>query len=192
MNYNKIIEILNQKGSVVIIKTDTVYGFICNAYDEIATEKIYKLKSREKKKPLSIFVKDIDDIRKYVDDASFTEKNINLMNKYWPGALTIIFKKKNDVFSHITNGVTGIGIRIPNDKALLTILNEIDFPLAETSCNISGEEPYTNIELIKEKFDGKVELIIDGGETIDKPSTVISLEGVIPKIIRSGEIKLEF
>lgn len=193
MDIKSIVTLLKNKGAVVAIKTDTVYGLICNAFDLEAVNRIYDIKKREKKKPLSIFVKDIDDIKKYVSNDNLTKKNIEILKKYWPGALTVVFKKKDDTFSHITEGATGIGIRIPNDNTILGILNTCDFPLAETSCNISGEEPYKDYSTIKEKFGESVDLIVDGGRIRDsKPSTVISVESGNLQVVRQGEIRIEF
>ena len=84
-----------------------------------------------------------------------------------------------------------IGIRIPNDKDLLDIMKGVDFPLAETSCNISNEEPYIDYESIKDKFEGIVDMIVDGGKVENNvPSTVISLETNEMILIRQGEIKV--
>lgn len=183
--------ILKEKGKVVAIKTDTVYGLICNAFDREAVAKIYRLKQREKKKPLSIFVKDIDSIRPYIVDENLTKRNVNIMEKYWPGALTIIFKKKDDMFSYLTEGSSGIGIRIPNDSYLLELLELCDFPLAETSCNISGEGPYKNADEIREHFGDSIDLIVDGGETKSaRPSTVLSLESGEPILLRLGDVDI--
>lgn len=188
---DNIVEIL-KTGNVAAIKTDTVYGLVCNAFDKVATAKIYTIKNREVKKPLSIFVKSIDEVKKYVDESNLNDKVLDIMKKYWPGALTIIFKKKGDTFDHITCGKDGIGIRIPNDDALLHILNEIDFPLAETSCNISGEKEYRSANEIREKLGDKIDLIVDGGEvTNNTPSTVISVENNNIKILRKGDIVID-
>ncbi len=186
-----IIEKLKTPGAVVAIRTDTVYGLICNAFDKLAVKKIYDIKKRDKRKPLSLFVKDIDEVKKYVSDENLTIENISLMKKYWPGAITMIFKKKDDTLNHLTNGMMGIGIRIPNDKDLLDIMKGVDFPLAETSCNISNEEPYIDYESIKNKFEGIVDMIVDGGKVENNvPSTVISLEANEMILIRQGEIKV--
>ena len=97
-------------------------------------------KKKNNKNPFSIFIKNIDEFKKYVLNYEISTELVNGMEKYWPGPLTIIFKKKNNVFEHLTEGTNTIGIRIPNDKFLLDILNNINVPLAQTSCNISGEE----------------------------------------------------
>lgn len=192
MDLDLIVKTLNEEGKVVAIKTDTVYGLVCNALDKVATNKIYTIKNRESKKPLSIFVKDIDEVEKYVDSSNLTSYAKRLMEKHWPGALTIIFKKKDDTLNHITQNKDSIGIRLPNDKDLNYILNNIDFPLAQTSCNISGEKEYRSANEIKEKLGKDIDLIVDGGEIINnEPSTVLSLECNEPIILRVGAVKID-
>lgn len=192
MDLDIVIKTLKEDGKVVAIKTDTVYGLVCNAFDKSATDKIYHIKNRESRKPLSIFVKSIDEVKKYVDEANLTSFVKRIMEKYWPGALTIIFKKKGDIFDNITQGISSIGIRIPNDKNLLSILENIDFPLAQTSCNISGEKEYKNANEIRMKLGDSIDLIVDGGEVkCNVPSTILSVECNEPIILRDGAIKLD-
>ena len=188
---NKIVEALSS-GKVLAIKTDTVYGLICDAYNKYATDKIYRVKQREAKKPLSIFVKSKDDVEKYVDKNVLTDKVFNIMKMYWPGALTIVLKKKNELLDNITCGLDSIGIRMPNDTLLLSVLNKIDFPLAQTSCNLSGEKEYKDIHTIDEKFGNEIDYIIDGGEILQHvASTVIKVDNDHIKILRQGVIKID-
>ena len=192
MNVKNIIDILSQKGKVIVLKTDTVYGFICNAYDDDAVKKIYDLKNRENDKPLCIFIKNKKELTKYVDKSNLSDRVNCIIEKYWPGALTIIFSKKDSRDFELISKTNSIGIRIPNDKLILKILNKIDFPLAQTSCNISGEEPYKNIFSIIEKFEDKIDMYLDGGEVTDNvASTILSVVNCEFKIIRVGDIKLD-
>lgn len=192
MDLDVVIKTLKEDGKVIAIKTDTVYGLVCNAFDKKATDKIYHIKNRETRKPLSIFIKSADEVKKYVDEANLTSYVKRIMEKYWPGAITIVFKKKDGSFDNITSGVSSIGIRIPNDKDLLYILDNVDFPLAQTSCNISGEKEYKNADEIRKKLGDLVDLIADGGEVKDNiPSTILSVECNEPIILRDGAIKLD-
>ena len=191
MNVDDIIKVLSEKGKVIAIKTDTVYGLVCNALDELAVNNIYKIKHRESKKPLSIFVKDIEEVDKYADTSKLTAYAKSLMSKNWPGALTVVLKKKDNSLNHLLSGLDSVGIRIPNDKTLLETLNKIDFPLAETSCNLSGEKEFASAKEIREALGDKIDLIVDGGiVTNNKPSTVVSLENDEPLIIRPGDVKI--
>ena len=191
MNVDDIIKVLSEKGKVIAIKTDTVYGLVCNALDELAVNNIYKIKHRESKKPLSIFVKDIEEVDKYADTSKLTNRTKSIMSKNWPGALTVVLKKKNHLLDHLLSGLDSIGIRIPNDKTLLEVLSKIDFPLAETSCNLSGEKEFASANEIKKALGDKIDLIVDGGiVTNNKPSTVVSLENDEPLILRPGDVKI--
>lgn len=192
MDLNQVIKTLKEEGKVIAIKTDTVYGLICNAFDKRATDKIYEIKKRESKKSLSIFVKSIDEVKKYVQSDNLTGQVNRIMQKYWPGALTLIFKKKDESLNHITEKTSSIGIRIPDDEDLLYILENVGFPLAETSCNISGEKEYKNASEIREKMGEVIDLIVDGGEVTNNiPSTVLSVECNEPIILRVGALKLD-
>lgn len=192
VDIDSIVNILNEDGKVIAIKTDTVYGLICNAFDNNAVKKIYSIKNREERKPLSIFVKNISEVRKYVLDSDLSKEVLDIANKFWPGALTIIFSKKDDTLKHLTALNTGIGIRIPNDKTLLDILDRVDFPLAETSCNMSGEKELSSSKEIFDRFGNKIDLIVDGGEIKNSvPSTVISVIGGTIKVLRLGDINLD-
>lgn len=192
MNLDIVVKTLKEEGKVVALKTDTVYGLVCNAFDKKATDKIYSIKNREKRKPLSIFIKNIDEVEKYIDGENLTPYVRRIMERYWPGALTIIFKKKDHTFDNITAGVNSIGIRIPNDNDLINILNSVNFPLAQTSCNISGEAEYRSADEIKSKLGDLIDLIVDGGELkSNTPSTILSVERNEPIILRDGVIKLD-
>lgn len=190
MNVDTIVETLKDSGKVIAIKTDTVYGLVCNAYDDLAVKKIYSIKNREAKKPLAIFIKDESELRKYVVDSELTPLVEKIVKKYWPGALTLILKKKKELFK--TFSYDTIGIRIPDSDKIRCILDKVDFPLAQTSCNISGENEYKNAEEIREKIGKDIDLIVDDGEiTNNKPSTVITIKNDKIVILRDGAIKID-
>ena len=213
INSDDIVNMLNKKSFVMAIPTDTVYALCCNANDEDAVAKIYSLKNREKDKPISLFIKSLDELDKYVMggaintvgafiECPYTEKKnctgeylqnptIEMLNKYWPGALTVIFKKKKNIYDYLTSGKDTIGIRIPDDKLLLDILAKVDFPLAQTSCNMSHEKELKNAKEIYDKFGDKVDLIIQiNADVVGKASTIISVENGDIKVLRQGDIKL--
>lgn len=186
---DKIINVLNN-GGVVAIKTDTVYGLIANALNENAVKKIYDIKKRDNNKPLCIFIKNISELNKYTDNI-LKNNVLDLLKKYWPGKLTVIFNKKKGILDNLVKGRNGIGIRIPDDKLLLEVLNNIDYPLAETSCNVEGENPCETYGEIKSKFMDKIDLIVDGGKVYSNvPSTIVSIESGEMFIIRKGAINI--
>ena len=170
------------KGKIICFPTDTVYGVGALINDEEAIDKIYEMKKRDYSKPLAILTasKDID---KYVsilsDDAH------KLMNDYWPGALTLIFKKSGLISYKITSGLDTVAFRMPNSKVALKILEHFG-PLATTSVNISGESPLNSIEEIEAAFSDYIDyLVIDDEAVNGKPSRIIDVSGNYMKVIRN-------
>ncbi len=172
------------EGKIIICGTDTLYGLCANALDQEAVKKVYKLKKRDLNKPISIFLKNKEDIEKYthVDD---TAKKI--IDRFLPGPLTIILKKKDKIPDIVSKEY--IGIRIPDNK----LIREIAVvPLTATSANLSGEEPPTSVDEINEELKEKVDLIIDTGVCKYKtPSTIIKIVNGNVKLIREGVIPFE-
>ena len=174
-------EILN--GKIIICGTDTLYGISANALDEKAVKKVYEIKRRDFSKPLSICVKDKEDIEKYAYVNDLAKK---IIDKFLPGALTIILKKKPIIPDIVAKDY--IGIRIPDED----IIRELSVvPLTTTSANISGKESPTSIDEIDEEVLEKVDYVVDIGKCKhSKPSTIIKIEDdkIIP--IREGVIPI--
>ena len=174
-------EILN--GKIIICGTDTLYGISANALNENAVKKVYEIKRRDFSKPLSICVKDKEDIEKYAYVNDLAKK---IIDKFLPGALTIILKKKPIIPDIVAKDY--IGIRIPDED----IIRELSVvPLTTTSANISGKESPTSIDEIDEEILENVDYVVDIGKCKhSKPSTVIKIEDdkIIP--IREGVIPI--
>lgn len=179
---DKTISIL-KKGGVVIFPTDTVYGFLADASNKKAVEKIFNIKKRLKSKPLSIFVKDI---KMASDLAIINEKTAKVLTKFWPGKVTVVLRRKKGVMLY---GVKkdSVAVRIPKYKPLNNLLKKINRPLVQTSVNISGNKPLNNIDDIIKEFGGekRITLIINGGNlTNANPSKIIDLSKGKIKILR--------
>lgn len=177
-----------ESGGVGIIPTDTVYGLCANALNKNSIKRIYKIKKRDINKPLVLFVKNRDEIEKYGIVNDLSKK---IINKYMPGEITIVLRKKDPFFSISLKKFDTIGIRIPNDIFIINLLNSISFPLATTSANISGEKTPKDVEGLKRIFNGVVDFIVDGGELGEVPSTVIEVIDENINILREGKIKKE-
>ena len=132
----EIIDVLNNDG-LIIFPTDTVYGIACNSYSDTAIKKLFSAKRRNLDKPISVLTDSISKIDMMVD--SINNKERELMDKYFPGNLTIIFNKKEHVSNILTSNNSTIGVRIPDNEIALKILSSYPYPLATTSANISGE-----------------------------------------------------
>ena len=181
---NKADSIL-KNGGVVIYPTDTVFGFLADATNKKAVDKIYKIKKRLKSKPLPVFVKDLKMAKELTET---NEKQERILRKYWPGKYTFILKRNvstgrprlSEVGPWPVYGVNKktIAIRIPKYKFLNDLLLKINRPLVQTSVNISSKKPINNISNILTTF-GKnklVGLIINGGRAkVVKPSKIFDL-----------------
>lgn len=186
---NKVVQILSD-GGIAIFPTETVYGIGANAYNEESVRRIYEVKNRPGEKPLSIMVSGIDEIGKYAIIENDVERKI--INSFMPGAITIILKKKQGLFDYISSGKDTIGIRIPDNKIILEILNKLKLPIVAPSANISGMPSGVSLEDIKKDFDGKVNVCINGGKAkLGESSTIVQVINGKPVILRQGKITLE-
>lgn len=178
----KIIEEI-EKGNLVIMPTDTVYGIMADATKEDVIEKVFIAKRRENK-PLLLLVSSIQMLEKYVKELNELSKQ--LINKYWPDTLTIIFDKNDNLSDSLTCGEKTIGIRMPNNKLLLDIMNKINKPLISTSANISSKEVITNVNLIEDDLKEHISYILDDGEKTNISSTIVKVENNKIQILREG------
>lgn len=187
---NKIKEILDNDG-VIIFPTDTVYGIACNCFSEKAIKKVFDIKKRPENKPINVLSNNLDKIK--LVSKNISEKEKFLIDKYMPGALTIILDKNEKVPDILTAGLETIGVRIPKNNISLRILENVSYPLATTSANISGDSAGIKITDFLKEFDGVVDAIIDGGETdLKVASTIVRVESDNKlKIIREGTLKIK-
>ncbi len=171
---NKAVAVL-EKGGVVIAPTDTVYGFLADATNKKAVEKIYKIKKRPKAKLLPVFVSSIKMARELVEVDGRAKK---MLKKHWPGAYTFVLPASPAGGPNKKGGT--IALRMPKDTFLLKLIKKLGRPLAQTSANLSDQEPLKSGEQIRATF-GKSKLIgliiTSNKPLVDKPSKVIDLTG---------------
>jgi L-threonylcarbamoyladenylate synthase len=178
-------------GKIIVGPTDTVYGIFGDARKPEVIRKIFALKGRIAEKSLPVFVKDIPSARKL---AYISDNKAKFLGKIWPGGTTVVFHHKEKLPKILTGGKETIALRIPDHLFLLKLLERLDFPLVQTSANLSGKPPARNIEDIRSYFQKskiKIDLIIDGGEMEIRPSTVVDFTGAWPVILRTGIISKE-
>ena len=162
------VDFLNS-GEVVIFPTDTVYGFLALAENRKAINKIYKIKKRPKTKPLPVFVKDL---RMAKELAEISEKQEKILKNKWPGKYTFVLSSLRGV----ATTKQSIALRIPKYKPLNDLLKKINKPLAQTSVNISGQNPLIKITDIEVQFAKRKILLVDSGDLKkSKPSKIIDL-----------------
>ena len=181
---NEVSHILNNDG-LIIFPTDTVYGIACNSFSDKAIKKLYLAKNRSFDKPIGVLTDSMSKINLVVENISSAEKE--LIDKYFPGNLTIIFNKKKSVSDLLTSGNSTIGVRIPNNEIALSILKSYPYPLATTSVNLAGKKDGTRVSDFISDFKDKVDIIIDGGITNEVPSTIVRVENDKLNIIRQGD-----
>ena len=179
-------------GKLIIYPTDTVYGVGGIIELEETIENIYKAKERNFKSPLIVLVSDMEKIEKiaYINEKN-REKIEKLIKRFWPGGLTIILKRKDNVPDIMVSGGATVGVRMPEHEIALNIISRAGGMLPTTSANISGEATPKSYAELSEKFKSRVDIIVDGGECpIGSASTIIDMSDE-PKILRLGAISVE-
>ncbi len=176
-----------KKNGLIVYPTETFYGLGASCYSEKAVARIYRLKHRDRQKPLSVIVSGM----KMVEEITTERPDLfyRLSKQFWPGPLTMVLKASEKFPEYITGPTKTIGIRWPEHKWLNSLVEKAGFPLTATSANLSGKKEISKPEEAVEFFKGKADLIIDGGKTKGKlPSTVISLISGKLEILRQGAV----
>lgn len=181
---------LLKNGELVGIPTETVYGLAANALDGKAVEKIFKAKGRPMDNPLIVHISDISQVESLVKD--FSKKAQALAKVFWPGPLTIIMPCSDNVPNQVTAGLDTVAIRFPSHKTARDIINCAGVPLAAPSANLSGSPSPTTAMHVYNDLKDRIPLIIDGGESnVGLESTVLSVAGEVPVLLRPGGITVE-
>jgi L-threonylcarbamoyladenylate synthase len=181
---------LIKKGEIVAFPTETVYGLGANAFNDSAIQKIFIAKGRPSDNPLIVHISDLDQLKDLVEFVP--QKAKLLMKKYWPGPLTIVMKKSSLVPLSVTAGLDTVAVRMPSNKIALELIKKANVPIAAPSANSSTKPSPTMAKHVLEDLNGKVPLILDGGNCdIGVESTVIGLVGEKPILFRPGKVTLE-
>lgn len=179
-----------KKGGIVAFPTETVYGLGANALNTQAVKKIFEAKGRPQDNPLIVHISHSDDLKNYVENIPEMAKK--LMDNFWPGPMTLIFRKKPVIPDVITAGMPTVGIRMPSNAIARELITLSGVPIAAPSANISGKPSPTSAQHVKVDMDGKIDAIIDGGMCeIGLESTVIDASKDVPVILRPGGVTPE-
>ncbi len=180
------VEIL-RSGGVVAYPTETFYGLGVNALNEEAVKKIYAIKKRDFSQPLLILIPHRGLLPHYVKDVP--EDALMLIERFWPGPLTLIFSASPHLPSVLLGEANKIAIRVSSHPIAQALTNELNFPITSTSANVSGaQSPFTSDE-VSFQLGNKIDLLIDGGRTPgEKPSTIIDVTISPPRLVREGAI----
>ncbi len=176
-------------GEVVVCPTDTGYAFSANALDPEAVAKVFALKGRAYSNPIHVAVDSLEEAAKY---ACLNPAAEHLARHFLPGALTLVLPRREIVPALLVGGRNTIGIRIPNNRVILTLAAVAGRPLTATSANISGQPtPYTATEVVEQMGEriGDVALVLDQGQLATRAlSTIIDLTVSPPRLLRQGLI----
>lgn len=185
--YSQAVDLLN-KGEVVAFPTETVYGLGAVATNEQAVKKIFEAKGRPSDNPLIVHIGTKEEVKEYIEE--IPEIAYLLIEKFWPGPLTLIMKPKKGIFApNVTAGLSTVGIRMPNHPVALNLLRKLGKPVAAPSANRSGRPSPTKAEHVYEDLQGLIPFIIDGGETgVGIESTVLDITATPPVILRPGGV----
>lgn len=177
-------------GDIIALPTETVYGLAANIYLDSALEKVFKLKKRPSYNPLIV----------HISNASILEqiaKNIpvkarELANVFWPGPLTLVLEKQDQIPDRVTAGKPTVAVRVPNHPIALQLLKSLNFPLAAPSANPFGSLSPTSAEHVAHYFKEEINFILDGGPcSCGLESTIIGFENDEPVLYRYGAISIE-
>ena len=176
-------------GQLVAFPTETVYGLGADALDPAASKAIYAAKGRPSDNPLIIHIADVESLYEIGED--IPQSAALLAKKYWPGPMTLIVKKKENIPYETTGGLDTVAVRLPSHKIARELIRRSGRFIAAPSANTSGRPSPTKAEHVIEDMDGRIPCIIDGGAVeIGLESTIIDLTEEIPTILRPGAISL--
>ena len=177
-------------GGLVGMPTETVYGLAANALDEAAVRKIFAAKGRPQDNPLIVHISEFSQIRRLVK--SVPESAEKLAAAYWPGPMTIVLPK-SDLIPEVTcAGLPTVGIRFPSHPAARALISAAGVPIAAPSANLSGRPSTTTAEHVMRDMGGRIDAVLDGGPCgVGVESTIVTLAGDPPRLLRPGGITLE-
>ena len=175
-------------GGIIIFPTQFLYGLGADALNAEAVNRIYEIKSRVHRKPILVLIKKRADLSRFVEHIPSTAESI--MNTFWPGAVTIVFKATDALPANLTAGTRKIGVRMPRHPVALALVNAVGGPVTATSANITGDSGCSRVSDITPSIADQVDLILDAGSLKGGPgSTVVDVTVDPPKIIREGAIR---
>lgn len=179
-----------REGGLVAFPTETVYGLGGDALNKESSRRIYEAKGRPSDNPLIVHIADMESLGAITEEVP--ESAVKLAEAYWPGPLTIILKKSDRVPPETTGGLDTVAVRIPRHEIALALIREAGGYVAAPSANTSGRPSPTLARFVQEDMDGRIEMILDGGQVgIGLESTIVDLSTEVPVILRPGYITKE-
>jgi len=178
----QVVEVL-EKGGVIAYPTDTTYGIGCSIFSKKGVERIYQIKQRERKKPFSFICPSQSEIARYAKVSNYAFK---LMKRLLPGPYTFVLEATSIVPDLLQTRQKTVGIRVPDNAICLAIVTTLGHPIVTTSANLSGEEPIGDPREVFAAMGKQLDIVIDGGVLPPDVSSVVSLLGDSPEVLRLG------
>lgn len=186
---SEAVEVLRE-GGLVAFPTETVYGLGANSLNMSAVKRIYSVKGRPPDNPLILHISDFRELEVVAKDVpSFVYE---LASKVWPGPITFVLKKSDLVLPEVTAGLPTVAVRCPAHPVALALIKDLGSPIAAPSANLSGRPSPTTADHVIKDLSGKIEMILDGGDTFfGVESTIINLTTEPPVLLRPGPVSVE-
>ena len=179
-----------REGKIVAFPTETVYGLGANALNSVAIERIFEAKGRPSDNPLIVHIADKEKLYELTE--SIPEKAVALMDKLWPGPLTLVFRKSSIIPSVITAGLNTVAVRMPEHPVARELIRLSEIPVAAPSANVSGKPSTTTAQHVLQDLDGKIDIIVDAGSSrVGLESTVLDMTVEPPMLLRPGGVTPE-
>ena len=179
-----------RNGGLVAIPTETVYGLAANALDAEAVSKIFVAKGRPQDNPLIVHISDFEEIFPLVKRVP--DQAVKLAKAFWPGPLTIVFEKTSIIPDEVSAGLGTVAVRMPSHPVARALIKAAGVPLAAPSANTSGSPSPTSARHVLDDLNGLIDAVVDAGEcAVGVESTVLTLVGKIPRLLRPGGITPE-
>lgn len=179
-----------RQGGVIVYPTETFYGLGADPCNPAAVRKLFAVKGRKPDRPILLLIRDAADVRRWAAEVPADAER--LMQAFWPGPLTLVFKARPEVLPELTAGTGTIGLRVPGSDFTRRLLGCIGTALTGTSANLSGGRSPETAHEAAEVLGGRVDLILDGGRTPGgRPSTVVDVSTVPPRMVREGVLPLK-
>jgi len=179
--------VILQEGGLVAIPTETVYGLAADALNPGAVRRIFETKGRPADNPLIVHIASGEELSSFVTE--IPETAVRLIEAFWPGPLTLILQKSDIVPDIVSGGLDTVAVQLPANETARAVIRAAGRPLAAPSANISGRPSPTEFHHVRQDLMGKVDAIMDGGKcSVGVESTVLSLTGDVPTILRPGGV----
>lgn len=179
-----------KRGGIVAFPTETFYGLAVDPFCRPALVALFELKKRSTGKPILVLIENIEQLSLLAK--SVPQQYVPLMERYWPGPLTLIFPAKSSLPVELTGGTGTIGVRISSHPLARELVRATGIPITATSANISGFPPPQTAQAVAEMFGPPLCYVLDGGKTTGgQSSTVVGLAGDTPLVLRQGPIRLD-